>query len=130
MRRIILFIVLAALAAVVGVGALRSRQVAAAPLEQLKARFARKHVPSVDHSRLLVLQQDFVSGREVTTACLSCHTERGKEVMASSHWNWTRREYIPGRGILPSARRTSSTTSASAWPAISKAVRRVTPATG
>jgi octaheme c-type cytochrome (tetrathionate reductase family) len=98
-RRIVLFFILLALAAIVVVGALRSRQVAETPLDQLKARFARKHVPSVDHSKLPALQQEFVSARDVTAACLSCHTERGREVMASSHWNWTRREYIPGRGI-------------------------------
>jgi octaheme c-type cytochrome (tetrathionate reductase family) len=98
-RRIVLSLVLLGLAATVAVGTLRSRQVAATPLEQLKARFARRHVPSVDHARLPALQREFASGPEVTDACLSCHTERGGEVMASSHWNWTRREYIPGRGI-------------------------------
>ena len=37
--------------------------------------------------------------RTVTAACISCHNERGREVMASSHWNWARQEYIEGRGI-------------------------------
>jgi octaheme c-type cytochrome (tetrathionate reductase family) len=98
-RRIVLFFVLLALTALVVVGGLRSRQVAVTPLEQLQARLARKHVPSVDHSKLPALQQDFAAPRDVTAACLSCHTERGREVLSSSHWNWTRREYIPGRGI-------------------------------
>jgi octaheme c-type cytochrome (tetrathionate reductase family) len=56
-------------------------------------------VPSVDHSKLDALKRPFASPGDVTTACLSCHTERGTEVMASSHWNWSRREYIAGRGI-------------------------------
>jgi octaheme c-type cytochrome (tetrathionate reductase family) len=72
---------------------------AASPLDALKQRYAARHVPSVDHSKLEALERRFASPRDVTTACLSCHTERGAEVMASSHWNWSRREYIPGRGI-------------------------------
>ena len=99
MRRVILPLILFALAVIVAAGTLRSRQVPPTPLEQLKQRLARRHVPSVEHSKLAALQQPFTSGRDVTAACLSCHTERGYEVMASSHWNWTRREYIPGRGI-------------------------------
>ena len=61
MRRIVLVVVVLALAAVVAVGTLRSRQVAATPLEQVKARFARRHVPSVDHAKLAALQQPFAS---------------------------------------------------------------------
>ncbi|MCI0606389.1 tetrathionate reductase family octaheme c-type cytochrome, partial [bacterium] len=70
-----------------------------APLEQLRARYSQKTIPSADHSKLQSLQRTFASPQEVTIACLSCHTERGKEVMASSHWNWERAEYIDGRGI-------------------------------
>jgi octaheme c-type cytochrome (tetrathionate reductase family) len=69
------------------------------PLERLRAEYSRRHVPSVDHAKHAALQQPFASPRDVTSACLSCHTERGSEVMASSHWNWTRQEFIPGRGI-------------------------------
>lgn len=80
-------------------GTLRKERVQPSPLEQLKARYAQKHVPSVDHSKLPALQKRFSSPEEVTVACVSCHTERHKEVMASTHWNWAREEYIPGRGI-------------------------------
>ncbi|MEZ5401746.1 MAG: tetrathionate reductase family octaheme c-type cytochrome [Bryobacteraceae bacterium] len=66
---------------------------------ELKQQFGGKHVRSVDHAKLAALQKDFRSGRDVTEACLSCHTERHTEVMRSSHWNWSRMEFIPGRGI-------------------------------
>ncbi len=71
----------------------------ASPLEALKAKYAAPRAPSPDHSRFEALQKPFASGRDVTTACLTCHAQRGAEVMASSHWNWTRQEYVPGRGI-------------------------------
>lgn len=51
---------------------------------------------TADHSRFEVLQKDFVSGPEVTEACLSCHTEAGDQVMRSIHFTW---EYThPGTG--------------------------------
>jgi len=68
-------------------------------LEKLKQEYALKPVPSVDHSKLKVLNKEFNSPQEVTNACLSCHTERHKEIIGSSHWNWERVAYIEGRGI-------------------------------
>ena len=68
-------------------------------VRELKARYSKKHTASVDHSKLPVLERKFNSPLEVTPACISCHTERHKEVMASTHWNWSREVYIPGRGI-------------------------------
>ena len=124
MRRVILPLILFALAVIVAAGTLRSRQVPPTPLEQLKQRLARRHVPSVDHSKLAALQQPFTSGRDVTAACLSCHTERGHEVMASSHWNWTRRSTYRAAASTRSASGTSSTTSASASRATSRGATR------
>jgi len=69
-------------------------------MEVLKEKYAEKHIPSVDHSKLKELQKDFESPHEVTAACLSCHTERGNEVMGNAHWNWEREEYIEGRGVV------------------------------
>jgi octaheme c-type cytochrome (tetrathionate reductase family) len=43
---------------------------------------------TADHSKFKELQQDFKSGPEVTKACLSCHTEAGKQVMKTKHWTW------------------------------------------
>jgi len=68
-------------------------------IEVLKEKYSEKHIASVDHSKLKELQKDYNSPHEVTATCLSCHTERGKEVMATAHWNWEREEYIEGRGI-------------------------------
>jgi octaheme c-type cytochrome (tetrathionate reductase family) len=87
------------LAATVLIGTFRRHAAPPTPLESLKARRAARHVPAVDHTKHGPLQRTFTSPGEVTEACLSCHTERGAEVMASSHWNWTRREYVRGRGI-------------------------------
>lgn len=41
-----------------------------------------------DHSRYKQLQGPFSSPEQVTKACLSCHTEAGKQVMSSIHWTW------------------------------------------
>lgn len=43
---------------------------------------------TVDHSKLKELQKAFTSGPEVTKACLSCHTEAGKQVQHTKHWTW------------------------------------------
>ncbi len=66
----------------------------------LKEKIEKEEPKVVDHSKFEVLQKEFASGQDVTAACMSCHTERHKEVMHSSHWNWSREEYIEGRGIV------------------------------
>lgn len=68
-------------------------------LEKLKIDYAIKSIPSVDHKKLPALQREFSSPQEVTETCLTCHTERHKEIMASSHWNWERVSYVEGRGL-------------------------------
>jgi octaheme c-type cytochrome (tetrathionate reductase family) len=70
-----------------------------APIENLRARFAHKEAPSVDHSQFPQLKKRFTEPQQVTEACISCHNERHKEVMRSSHWNWERGEYMEGRGV-------------------------------
>ena len=99
MRKTLLLLILLGIAVSVLAGTLRSRQSAVTPLERLRAQYPRRRVPPVDHTKQAALQQPFDDPRDATSACLSCHTERGTEVMASSHWNWTRQEYVPGRGI-------------------------------
>jgi len=44
---------------------------------------------TADHSTFKALKKAFSSGPEVTEACLSCHTEAGKQVMGSIHWTWS-----------------------------------------
>jgi len=68
-------------------------------LEKLKQSYATKSTPSVDHRKLVELQKEFKTPQDVTKACIACHTEAPKEVMASAHWNWERVGYIEGRGL-------------------------------
>ncbi len=68
-------------------------------LEALRAEYSIPHIPSVDHSKHKELQRDFDNPHEITETCLSCHTERGNEVLANAHWNWEREAYIEGRGV-------------------------------
>ncbi len=98
-KPIVVFVIIAALLAVALV-VQTQRKFAPDPLPALERRVTEKHVPSVDHAKLAALKKRFASPQEVTRACLECHTERGTEVMKSSHWNWERGEYIPGRGIV------------------------------
>ncbi|TLX73247.1 tetrathionate reductase family octaheme c-type cytochrome [Labilibacter sediminis] len=63
-------------------------------------KYKADHISSVDHSQFKILQQDFNMPQEVTSACLSCHTGRDEEVMATAHWKWEREEEIPGRGMV------------------------------
>jgi octaheme c-type cytochrome (tetrathionate reductase family) len=81
------------------VGAVSSRTERSDSARGLKARFSKKHVASVDHTKLPALQKNFRSGPEVTEACVSCHNRRHTEALQSSHWNWSRQEYLPGRGV-------------------------------
>lgn len=68
-------------------------------LENLKQQYAKKKTPSSDHTKYPELNRRFATPQKVTEACIKCHTERPKEVIASSHWNWERVAYIEGRGI-------------------------------
>lgn len=74
-------------------------------LELLKQEYAFKPVPSVNHHKLPALQKEFETPQEVTEACISCHTETHKEIMASSHWNWERLSYVKGEGVSASGKK-------------------------
>lgn len=43
---------------------------------------------TTDHSKLPALKGPFLTGPDVTRACLTCHTEAGKHFMKSIHWTW------------------------------------------
>lgn len=43
---------------------------------------------TADHVRFKALKGPFASGEEVTRACLGCHTEAARQVMATRHWTW------------------------------------------
>lgn len=55
----------------------------------------------ISHRSFEVLQAKFEDAHQVTKACLSCHTSRGKEVMANNHWKWERTEMLEGKGEVP-----------------------------
>lgn len=99
MKKIPLVLVAVAIGITLFVGGLKRAGSGSEQLANLKQQYAVKHVASVDHSKLSALQKNFRSGQEVTLACISCHNDRHKEVMQSSHWNWEREEYVEGRGV-------------------------------
>lgn len=41
---------------------------------------------TADHAKYEQLQREFVSGPEVTQACLECHTEAAKQIHKTTHW--------------------------------------------
>lgn len=43
---------------------------------------------TADHGKFSQLKKPFKTGEEVTEACLSCHTEAARQVMATRHWTW------------------------------------------
>lgn len=95
---IILFVIFAVFLSIYSV--VKPTKIEQTNLTLLKENFPKKKIPSVTHSKFEVLQKKFTSPHEVTEACISCHTERHKELMNSNHWNWEREEYIEGRGIV------------------------------
>ncbi len=52
---------------------------------------------TADHSKFKILQGPFKDGDgpAVTKACLTCHTEAAKQVMATQHWQWR----VPQKGL-------------------------------
>ncbi len=71
------------------------------PMNNYTLKAQRNNMPSVIHSKFDILKQTFENPQDLTKACLSCHTERDKEIMATSHWKWERSENLPGRGVMP-----------------------------
>lgn len=45
---------------------------------------------NVDHSQFTELNRNFTSPEDVTKTCLTCHINAGQEIMASSHWLWSK----------------------------------------
>ena len=43
---------------------------------------------TTDHSKHKALQKDFKSGKEITDACLSCHSEADTQFRSTIHWTW------------------------------------------
>ena len=47
---------------------------------------------TADHSRFAELDKPFVTGPEVTRACLKCHNQAADQVHSSIHWTWESNE--------------------------------------
>ena len=43
---------------------------------------------TTDHSKHKALQRTFATGREITDACLSCHSEAEAQFHKTIHWTW------------------------------------------
>lgn len=54
---------------------------------------------TADHSKFTQLQKPFKTGEEVTEACLSCHTEAARQVMATKHWTWDFKQAHSGQRL-------------------------------
>lgn len=43
---------------------------------------------SVDHSQFTLLQQEFATPQDLTTACLNCHVDAADQIQHTTHWTW------------------------------------------
>ncbi len=69
-------------------------------IDELKEEYSERKLTIKDHSQFTELQKNFQSAHDITAACLSCHEERGHELLLSHHFTWQKEEYIPGRGVV------------------------------
>jgi len=60
----------------------------AAPAPAIAAAQPAKAKSTADHSKFKELQGPFANGEQVTKACLACHTEAARQLMATRHWTW------------------------------------------
>ncbi|MFZ7127291.1 MAG: tetrathionate reductase family octaheme c-type cytochrome [Desulfobacterales bacterium] len=47
-----------------------------------------EHWNTTDHGKHAALRQEFTSGKEITEACLSCHSEAADQFRKTIHWSW------------------------------------------
>lgn len=50
---------------------------------------AERPPATADHGKFEALKGPFENAREVTQACLGCHTEAGEQIRQTTHWTWT-----------------------------------------
>ena len=93
-RVLILLALVAAVLFVVAAGAVGQTETVAQedePVlisEQPVPESVERSEPTADHTKFEILQGPFVTGPDLTTACLSCHTEAAKQVQGTTHWTW------------------------------------------
>lgn len=66
---------------------------------QPAANAAGKQTSTADHAKFAQLHKPFRNGHEVTEACLSCHTEAARQVMATKHWTWDFKQAHTGQQL-------------------------------
>jgi octaheme c-type cytochrome (tetrathionate reductase family) len=83
---------------VIGISFINFKRVAA-PKPVIASDDPELNMPSVYHSKFKELDKEFSheNPQEITAICLTCHTERGKEVMRGAHWRWSRESYVEAR---------------------------------
>ncbi len=60
------------------------------------ASYLPSHPTHTSHAD--IIQGPFATGQEVTRACLECHPDASKQVMATTHWTWESQPVqLPGR---------------------------------
>jgi octaheme c-type cytochrome (tetrathionate reductase family) len=47
-----------------------------------------KRWSTINHQKVEALNKDFISGEEITKACLSCHSEAADQFHKTIHWTW------------------------------------------
>lgn len=100
MKKIVFPLTIILILVSVSVVFLKTRETPRSTLMKLQSTYKKEKQMVADHSKFDVLKRKFNSPGEVTLACISCHTERHKEIMKSNHWNWETPEYVDGQGIV------------------------------
>ncbi len=62
----------------------------------------RAPVPIEDH---LAIEGPFEDGADVTDTCLECHEASANDFMQTSHWTWSARQEVFGRGWMDTGKR-------------------------
>ena len=70
------------------------------PFDNSTIRMSEVTDMPVSHNQFPELKVDFDSVEQVTEACLQCHNNIDEQLMLNEHWNWTKTDSIPGRGMV------------------------------
>ena len=62
------------------------------PAEEISANVVLTSLSTADHSRFQELDRKFVSGPDVTKACLKCHNLAASQFHDTIHWTWNGRK--------------------------------------
>lgn len=69
-------------------------------LPELQEKYETRDSRIIDHTRFEELKGPFADAHAITAVCLSCHEERGHDLLKSHHFTWEKEEYIEGRGVV------------------------------